>query len=408
MAPVGGKSNHGRKGTGEKDATNKPCSNCKKQLPAECFSKKQLRQRNHKHLLCCQCLGRPISSAPSSSTTRARNPIKRECFECGKFLPHDRFSKTQWAKSGDCKSCVEKKQSTRTLSFCHRCRQPKACPGFSVCRGCHVQRQQCDRLDLPGGVRYLVPDFRNARAMSFQTTPIDSDNLVGTYELLYLSVDENWSRDPTLSSTARGTLVMDYSSCGESKKRIIRGSLNLEHPAFQERVRSICSFQGMERGADGNIPSHALVRGSDSFFSSHVHEFAPDTTWHDPEGDFYTQHNNNTTNNNNMAEKSVPGKLKFLRSNAALPLDVLGDERKKSSKRRIKSGGMADLSYNYVSNYWICNHLRLPEDVGRLIRKYVCPPPVLHLVPGDLLLVTMTRRKEESDWTEMIVAGRKK
>lgn len=378
---------------------NKPCSKCNNRLSVEWFSKKQLRQRNHKHLLCFRCLGRPLpsSSVPSNGQN---NTSKRECYECGKILPRIQFSKTQWGKKSraDCRACVGKKQSTIIKTICQQCRQPNAVSGFSICRECHSMQKQKHRSSS-GGVRYLVPDFRKAHEMSFQTTPLDRNSLVGSYDVIYFSVDENWSQEATLSSTARGVLVLDYHT-NEGNKKVFRGSINLEHPVFHERVRSICSFQEMEQDVHGSISSHPL--GSDSFFLSHVHAFAPDTTWHDPRGDFYTAHSSD-----HLTATRVPGKLKFLDSSCALYLDVPVKKGKRRPKT-FKIIGILEDSYNDVSRYWVCNHFRLPEDVGRLIRKYVSPPPVLHLLPGDVFIVTKTRRKKESDWSEIIVVARKK
>lgn len=338
----------------------------------ECFGKKRLRQRNPKNLVCLTCLGRE-EEAPTKA-------VKRECSGCGKILARDRFSKTQWAKRklGDCQSCVERKKSTRVI--CQKCRKPNAYQGYTICRDCHIIEKV-----LPGGVRVGVPKFRDPRSMSFATNTINRDKLLGTYELIYFSIDESHQSEPTISSTVKGRILIECFS-GDDR---LKGIVQFDHSPFERSVPSIRSFHSVNTSNDDFFLSNK------PFFSSHIHDFAPDSTWHDPRGDLYIKHGSDS-----------PGKLKVLVSEAPLLLDVLCSE--KEQRKRNKSTKILTESYKDVENYWICLHLELPEDVGRMIRTYICPPPVLHLLPGDIFLVTTIKRKEKVDWPEIILVGRKK
>jgi len=352
-----------------KKRSRKVCVKCNQFLPAEYFSKKRLCQRNPKNLICLACLGRQA----------AGKDVKRECSECGKMLSRKKFSKTQWSKRslGECTSCVERKNSRKVI--CQKCHQPKAYPGYTICRDCHGMGKI-----LPGGVRFGVPNYLDSRFMSFVTTTIDRDKLSGTYKLIYFCLDENNQSECTISSTAKGQIILRYSSEDDNR---LQGSIQFAHAAFAKRVASICSFHSVKASNENFFTSNK------SFFSSHIHDFAPKSTWHDPLGDLYI---------NNGSDS--PGKLKVLTTGVSLFLDTPCRESKQ--KIRNKSSNLEE-AYKDVTNYWICRHMNLPDDVGRMIRKYVCPPPLLRLLPGDIFLVTTIKRGKKFNWPEIILVGRK-
>eukprot|EP00547_Thalassionema_nitzschioides_P011366 CAMPEP_0194264322 /NCGR_PEP_ID=MMETSP0158-20130606/47528_1 /TAXON_ID=33649 /ORGANISM="Thalassionema nitzschioides, Strain L26-B" /LENGTH=218 /DNA_ID=CAMNT_0039004557 /DNA_START=576 /DNA_END=1232 /DNA_ORIENTATION=- len=213
---------------------------------------------------------------------------------------------------------------------------------------------------------------------------IDRDKVSGTYKLIYFCLDENNQSECTISSTAKGRIILKHSSKDDNR---LQGSIQFDHAAFEKRVASICRFHSVEPSNENFFSSNK------NFFSSHVHDFAPKSTWHDPLGDLYIHHGSNS-----------PGKLKVLTSGVSLFLNTPCNELKQ--KVTNESSNLEE-TYKDVTNYWICRHLNLPEDVGRMIRKYVCPPPLLRLLPGDIFLVATIKRRKKFDWPEIILVGRK-
>ncbi|CAJ1967196.1 unnamed protein product [Cylindrotheca closterium] len=360
-----------------KGSDSKACTNCGKACPFNHFSKKQIHQRNSKRLICFTCLGKPIPGAAN------RAPIKKECQECGKILSSEGFSKAQWGKCGECKRCIERKKKQRVV--CTLCNLPNAHAGFTMCRDCYLaQKEDTKSSKLSIGVRYIIPNFRNERDLSFQTCQLPLNTLIGNYTLLYVSLDGDQLQP--ISSSAKGSL--EIKTKDDSENRMV-GSVKMALGQLQERFDSISSFDIIEQPPDRGVNTELLA-----FFASHVHIFAPDSSWHDHQGDCYTLHGD-----------GIPGKLKIIKDDVALPLWY-------SSSRKIRPQRNADevlRRYENTSNYWVCNHFRLSEDIGRLIRKFVCPIPVLQFMSGDLFLVTAASafKRRVLVQSEVIVVARK-
>jgi len=198
----------------------------------------------------------------------------------------------------------------------------------------------------------------------------------------------------------------------------------LKHLPFQERLRAINTFHSVDISSEqhqgrqqGRRRRQQQVQNQNqsSFYASHVHHFAPETTWHDPLGDVYTLH----------GASNCGGKLKVLASDVALFLEKPQQQHQRQQQSRRRRNNANNRStptsssttsilmehahdrYTDVTMYWCCRHLRLPEDVGRVIREYVCPPPVLPLLAGDIVLVASMMGEDEVDWSEVTLVGRK-
>lgn len=362
----------GRRRKTGKGRDTKACTNCGKACPLNHFSKKQIRQRNSKRLICFSCLGKQIPRV-------AEAPIKKECQECGKVLSSESFSKTQWEKSGECKRCIERKKKRRIVCAC--CNLPTAHAGFTMCRDCYLtQKNENKSSTLPVGVRHIIPNFRNERDLSFRTCELSLNTLMGNYQLVYVSFD---GKLQPISSSAKGSI--EIKSKVNTETRLV-GTINVAHSQLQVRFDPISSFDVTKQTTD-----LAVMTELQSFFVSNLHHFAPDSSWHDRRGDCYTLHGD-----------GMPGKLKIIKDEVALPLWY-------STSRNIRPQRNADGAlkrYEDTSNYWICNQFGLSEDIGRLIRKFVCPVPVLQLLPGDLFLVTTIASKWREE-PEVIVVARK-
>ena len=362
----------GRRRNARKGSDTRVCTKCSKTFPLNHFSKKQIRHRNPKRLLCFTCLGKPIPRP-------AEPPIKKECQECGKVLSSENFSKTQWEKSGECKRCIERKKKRRVV--CTVCSLPSAHAGFTMCRGCYLTQKKEDQSSkLPIGVRYLIPNFRDERILSFRTSQLSLNSLVGNYHLVYVSID---GEEKTLSSSVEGSLIFQTESSTED---LLTGSVNMAHSQLHKRFDPLCSFKVSEKTTD--LAFKPELRG---FFASHVHQFAPDSSWHDPSGDCYTRHGD-----------GMPGKLKIVNRSIALPLWF-------STLRNIRPPRNADTilkQYEDTSKYWVCRHFDLSDDVGRLIRKFVCPSPILQIMEGDIFLVAAKTSKWQTN-SEVIIVARK-
>lgn len=267
---------------------------------------------------------------------------------------------------------------------------------------------------LPGGVGYVRPEYRNAKRLVFDTRPIGIESLAGEYDVVYLSIESCTLRD--VSSTAKGSLKIFLQKCDHDERSRVSstgmaafGMLNLDHPAFQQRSETIHTFSVF----DPTLPvssAASFSRESRSFLASHVHELAPETTWHAPGGDVYTFHGQNMFGSNGQVKPGtyLPGKLKLIKDVAALPLTYPHfDNDRSHASVRVEDAERKMALFKDVSDYWLCQHLCVPEDVGRLIRQYLTPCPILYLMPGDLFLVTASMNTND-DWDEQIIIGRKK
>jgi len=400
--------------TSSRESTSKlTCSNCSHALPLDFFSKKQLRRRNFKGALCLRCVGRPL---PVKNGPEAK---KRTCSECGKHLPRDKYSKTQWFKAtGECKACIKKK-CRENIVRCQRCSLFTACSGFRYCRECYKatcrrcgsdlsEAGSCIRC-LPGGVGYNRPEFRNPKSVVFDTHTFDLGSLTGLYNVVYISIDGGMARN--VSSTAGGSLEISLPVHGEGDAIpciAARGILKLSHPSFRDQCESIHSF--CISGSVDHSGFYSPGSLAPSFISSHVHEVAPETTWHDPCGDLYTLHCEKVfgTHEEFKPTNHFPGKMKVIKECTALPLTLPMEKVRvqKRAKRTNRNSKRSMAAYKDVSGYRLCHHLRFPEDVGRLIRQYVTPLPFLHLMPGDLFLVAASMNVH-GFWGENIIVARR-
>lgn len=56
-------------------------------------------------------------------------------------------------------------------------------------------------------------------------------------------------------------------------------------------------------------------------------------------------------------------------------------------------------AHRNIEASWFCTHLNLPEPAAETIRHFLCPPPMLYVEPGDLVLVTVWDNRYNRTYT---------
>lgn len=363
----------------------KVCLTCKQLKPRSAYSKNQYKKQTAR---CKECLQKSIKVETSE---KQKQNSKIRCGNCRGILTPDMFSQEELSKEDYvdkiCTICI-------ALPACQQCEQRKSPHVFNddanpnicdVCTATNLYKEREQAIERELDVEQLsMPTFeipgqspiwntdRSVTSPSFSfRNELDLDTLlkVGTYDLIYYYCLDDGEEETQHNRATKGTLSFTKGEDEKSIKGLVSIDMSVRKDLFPHHVdlelKVLDKNQHGRSGLSFEITNHESLR----------HDWQI----------------------NRVEEDGIIGEINILEHRLAIrymperveELDYPMEYAQSIQFDNVQEAETLLHNYEIGERYlWLENHLNLPSEVSRVIRKFTSqiPQPVLLFEQDDIHL----------------------